>query len=216
MKSIFVAAFLFSSLSILHARTYESDPAHSEATFKIRHLLSKVTGRFDNWTSKFTIDDKTGNLSSLEATAKTESINTNNEKRDSHLKSEDFFATDKFPEIKFVAEKINLKKGQKAKVTGPLTLHGITKNVTWDIQYLGTAKDPLGNDRAALTATLPKLNRKDFGLTWNKPLEKAGEMLIGDEVTVEVNVEALAAKNEAPAPSAATETPTTKADKKKK
>jgi len=181
-----IAGVVSTSLS---AKTYDIDPAHSDVTFKIRHLLSNVSGRFDKWEGKFEVDEKTGALVNLEASVQTASINTNNKKRDDHLKSEDFFAADKFPDMKFISDKVNLKPNQLAKVPGQLTLHGITKAVVWEVEYLGTAKDPSGNDKAALSARIPKLSRKDFGLTWNKPLEKAGGMLIGDDVWIEVNAE---------------------------
>ncbi len=214
-KSLLTALIALSPLTLTGATTYEADLAHSDLTFKIRHLLSNVTGHFEDWKTTFTVDEKTGTLTSLQATVKAAIINTKNKKRDDHLRNEDFFDVKKFPEITFTSETVKIEKGKTAKLPGTMTMHGVTKPVTWEVEYLGTAKDPFGNEKAALTAKIPALNRKDFNLTWNKPLEKAGETLIGDTVAIEVNVEAGTKMDTTAKPSTTTTTEKTKNPNKK-
>lgn len=191
MSSNFIklTAILFLMASGLSAKTFEVDVDHTHIGFKIKHLvISNVEGRFTTFKGSFTTDDKTNALTGLEGTAVASSINTGNDKRDEHLRSPDFFDAKKFPEIKFVADKFNIAKGATGNVSGNLTMHGVTKPVTFVVEWRGDATDPWGNKKAALTATIEKLNRKDFGLNWNKALE-AGGVLVGDEVKVTLEIE---------------------------
>lgn len=172
----------------LSAKTFELDKDHTSVTFKIRHLLSNLQGRFTDFHGTFETDDKTGALVKVTAFVAAKSINTNNEKRDTHLRSADFFDAEKIPELKFVSDKFTIQKGQKGKMPGQMTIHGVTKPVVWEVEFHGEAKDPWGNDKGAFSATIETINRKDFGLTWNKALETGG-VLVGDEVKIEVDVE---------------------------
>jgi polyisoprenoid-binding protein YceI len=191
MKNFILTIVFFLSAQFgLHAKTFELDKAHSGVNFKIRHILSYVTGRFKDFKGTFEVDSKTGDLTSVEATVMAASIDTDNVDRDKHLRSADFFNADAegFKEMKFVSDKVAIKKGQTAKLPGKLTMHGVTKPVVFEVEFAGEAKDPKGNEKSAFVAKIDKLNRKDFGLNWNKTLE-AGGVLVGEDVSIEVNAE---------------------------
>ncbi len=196
----------------LDARTYEIDLDHSSVGFKIRHLLSHVQGRFKDFKGTFEIDDKTGALVSIKASIQAISIDTNVEKRDNHLRSPDFFDVQKFPTLEFVSDPFSLAQGQSGKIPGRLTLHGVTKPVVWDAEFAGEAQDPWGNKKAAFSLTMKRLNRKDYGLSWNKALETGG-LLVGEEVDIDVGVEGDLQKRANPAASIED---TTKVTNKKK
>jgi polyisoprenoid-binding protein YceI len=138
--------------------------------------------------------------SSVEFTIKTASIDTNNEGRDKHLRSADFFDAEKFPEITFKSTKVVAKGKDKFDVTGPLTMHGVTKEVTLPVTFLGSQKDPQGNDKAGFEVAAT-LNRKDFGIVYNRALD-AGGFVLGDEVWISINLETAKKKPEAAAPAA--------------
>jgi polyisoprenoid-binding protein YceI len=176
------------------ATTYKVDPSHTTVGFKIRHLFTNVTGRFDTFEGKIEFDMATPEATSVEGTIQAASINTSNEKRDNHLRGADFFATDTYPTITFkstAVTDIDAKK-KTAKLQGTLNMHGVEKEVVLDVAFLGSAKDPWGNTRAGFTATTT-INRKDFGVNWNETLDSGG-LLIGEEVAVEINVEGLVAQ----------------------
>jgi polyisoprenoid-binding protein YceI len=193
MKKILSVVVLASALvaQVAFATEFTVDPAHSSIGFSIRHLVSHVKGEFKEFEGKINMDEKKPEASKVEFTVKSDSINTNNEKRDNHLKSEDFFDAKKFPTLSFVSKKVASAGKNKMKVTGDLTIHGVTKPATFNVEYNGQMKDPWGNMRAGYSAT-SKINRKDFGLTWNKALE-AGGMMVGDDVEIALNVEAVKA-----------------------
>ena len=179
------------------ATPYELDRDHSTVGFHIRHLIGKVSGRFDKVTGTIDFDGK--NLAALKTQAdiETASINTNVEKRDQHLRSPDFFDVDnpkkpEFRTIHFLSGKVSDLAGNRFKIRGEITIHGITKSIVLDGEFLGEAKDPWGNLRAAFSAK-GTLNRKDFGLTWNKALETGG-VLVGDEVEIDLQIEAVRKK----------------------
>lgn len=175
------------------AAYYEVDASHSNVSFTIRHLVSKVMGDFSEYEGTFQFDEKKPNEASVNFTVKTNSLSTKNKKRDDHLKSPDFFNTEKFPTITFKSTKVNKTAGKnKFKVMGEMTMLGVTKPTTWDVEYTGKGGDPWGNTRTGFTATT-KVNRKDFGMNWNKVLDKGGVML-GEEVTLNLNVEAIEQK----------------------
>ena len=191
MKKFFsFLIFVLGASFALQAKTFEIDKAHTSINFKIRHLLSYVSGRFKDFKGSFQVDPKTGDLTSVEGTITAASIDTDNVDRDKHLRSPDFFNADAdgFRELKFTSEKVAIKKGTTGKLPGKMTIHGVTKPVVFEVEYAGEAKDPWGNEKSAFTAKIDKLNRKDFGLNWNKALE-AGGVLVGDEVNIEMNVE---------------------------
>ncbi|MFN7131434.1 MAG: YceI family protein [Myxococcales bacterium] len=171
------------------ASTWDIDSSHSSATFKVRHaMVSDVRGEFGKVAGVVNLDDKDVTKSTVEATIDASTINTRDEKRDGHLKSPDFFDVANHPTITFKSKKVAKAGKDKLKVTGDLTMRGVTKEVVLDVVTSGNeAKDPWGNVKRGATATT-KLNRKDFGLQWNKALETGG-LLVGEEVAVQLDIE---------------------------
>jgi polyisoprenoid-binding protein YceI len=193
----FAAAFVLLLASApLFADTYVVDKNHSEATFQIRHLVSKVSGKFDDFAGSIDIDEKNPASSNVTFTIKTASIDTGVADRDKHLRSGDFFDAEKNPEITFksTAVKATSKKNVYS-VTGDLTMRGVTKRITIPVEFLGFAKDPWGSQRAGFTLSTT-VNRKDYGINWNKALDNGG-YLLSDDVDITVNIEAAKAKPEA-------------------
>ena len=179
-------SFLLSSWGF--ASTWEIDPAHSSATFSIRHMtISNVRGEFGKVTGTVNWDDADVTKSTAEATIDATTINTHEPKRDAHLKSPEFFDVEKNPTITFKSTQVQKAGADHLKITGNLTIHGVTRPVILDATYTGIVKDPGGNTRRGASAKT-KLNRKDFGLTWNKSLE-AGGVLVGDEVDIALELE---------------------------
>jgi polyisoprenoid-binding protein YceI len=174
------------------ADTYTIDKNHSDVSFTVRHFASKVRGRFADFSGAVQADPSKPEASSVTFTIKAASIDTNNADRDNHLRSEDFFDAAKNPEITFKSTKMTPTGKDKYDVTGTLTIRGVSKEVTIPVAYLGSMKDPGGNDRASFELST-KLNRKDYGINWNKALDNGG-MLLSDEVEVNINVEAVKAK----------------------
>ncbi|MFN8587219.1 MAG: YceI family protein [Candidatus Eisenbacteria bacterium] len=176
--------------------TFNVDKSHSEVGFDVRHFFSKVHGRFNGFTGKIVFDEKTPANISVEASADANTIWTDNERRDGHLKSADFFDVEKFPTITFRSTKVVANGKNKYKITGDFTMHGVTKPVTFDAEFLGMGQVGVGGQswgtKAGFTATAV-INRKDFGVSWNKTLDNGGAML-ADEVTISLNLEADAAK----------------------
>jgi polyisoprenoid-binding protein YceI len=171
-------------------RTYEIDRAHSETTFQVRHLLTKVRGHFADFSGAIEFDAEHPEASSVRFTAKAASITTNDPKRDEHLRSADFFDVEKHPDLTFVSRRITSTGNDTFEVTGDLTIHGVTRSVSLPVNLLGLAKDPWGNEKLAFEAETT-LNRKDFGLNWNAALETGG-FLVGDEVKVNLEFQAAA------------------------
>jgi polyisoprenoid-binding protein YceI len=187
-----IAATLIAG-SAFAAEPFAVDKAHSEATFQIRHLVSRISGKFDDFTGNVAIDRANPAASTVEFTIKTASINTGNENRDKDLRSANFFEVDKFPEISFKSTSIK-PSGKKDvyDVTGAFTMHGVTKTVTLPVEFNGFIKDPWGNERAGF-GVHTTLNRKDYGINWNKVLDNGGTML-SDDVDINVNIEAVKKK----------------------
>lgn len=181
---------------------WQVDASHSSVQFSVRHMMvSNVRGEFRNLVGSATVDDADLTKSSIKAEVDAATINTGDGKRDEHLKSPDFFDVAKFPKLSFKSTKVE-KAGTQLKVTGDLTIHGVTKSVVLTADPpTSTVKDPWGNVKRGFSAT-GKLNRKDFGLTWNKVLE-AGGVAVGDEITITIDIEATQAKPAAPAPAPA-------------
>ncbi|MBI3543102.1 MAG: YceI family protein [Deltaproteobacteria bacterium] len=175
-----------------HTADFEVDPGHSRVGFKVRHLVSKTSGEFRDFGGRLVFDDKKPDGGKVDFTIKAASINTNEPKRDEHLKSPDFFDVKKFPTLSFTSKKLVPGSEGKYKLEGDLTIHGVTKPVTFDVDYHGVQKDPWGGTRAGFTATT-KVNRRDYGLTWNKALETGG-LLVGEDVEIELEIEALQKK----------------------
>jgi polyisoprenoid-binding protein YceI len=174
------------------ADTYAIDKGHSEAGFQIRHLVSKVHGRFDDFEGQIQIDREKPEASTVAFTVKTTSVDTSNADRDKDLRGPNFFDVEKFPEMTFKSTKIVAKDKEHFDVTGTLALHGVSKDVTVSVTSSGFAKDPWGGERAGFDVTTT-LNRKDFGMSWNKALDTGG-VLLGDEVQVQIAVEAVKKK----------------------
>lgn len=184
--STFVAGSAF-------AADYSVDPDHSTIGFKVRHLgISSVLGKFGDVKGEYSFDPADVKASKASATIVAKSVDTENEKRDKHLRSEEFLNTDKFPEIKFVSKEIKDIDGNEFKVVGDLTIHGVTKQVELESEFTGSTTDPWGNERTGFEAE-GKIDRRDFGLTWNKVLE-AGGLLVGEEVKIVLAVEGIKKK----------------------
>ena len=179
--------------SALAAEPFAVDKAHSEATFQIRHLVSRISGKFNDFTGNVAIDRANPAASSVEFTIKSASIDTGNENRDKDLRSANFFEVDKFPEISFKSTSIKpSSKKDVYDVTGTFTMHGVTKTITLPVEFNGFIKDPWGNERAGF-GIHTTLNRKDYGINWNKVLDNGGTML-SDDVDVNINIEAVKKK----------------------
>jgi polyisoprenoid-binding protein YceI len=171
-------------------RTFKIDKAHSEATFQVRHLITRVRGRFSDLEGTIQFDGAKPDQSSVSFTIKTNSIDTSEADRDKHLRSADFFAVDEHPTITFTSARVRRISANQFEVAGPLAIRGVKKEITVPVTFLGTAKDPWGNERAGFEAETT-INRKDFGLHWNAPLE-AGGFLVGDEVKINLSIQAIA------------------------
>ena len=172
------------------AVAYTIDPAHSTAGFKVRHLMvANVRGEFSGVTGAVVFDPGAPENSRVEARIDATTIHTRDDQRDAHLKSADFLDVEKFPAITFVSKKIAGSDGEW-KVTGDLTIHGVTKQVTLDVEGPAPeAKDPWGNMKSGATA-VTKISRKEFGMEFNMALETGGVM-VGDEITITLEVELL-------------------------
>jgi polyisoprenoid-binding protein YceI len=187
-RSLFVAAAVIAASPLLAADTYSVDKGHSEATFTVKHLVSKVSGRFNDFSGNVVIDAAKPEASSVEFTIKAASINTDNADRDKHLKTPDFFDVEKNPEITFKSSKVTPAGKDKFNVDGTLTLHGVSKQITLPVEFQGFVKDPWGNEKAGF-ALETTINRKDYGMVWNKALDQGG-YLLGDDVKIVINLEA--------------------------
>ncbi|MGA7220579.1 MAG: YceI family protein [Candidatus Sulfotelmatobacter sp.] len=165
------------------------DPVHSVAEFKVKHMMiSNVKGQFTRLKGALALDETNFENSRIEASIEAASINTRDDQRDGHLKSADFFDAEKYPELTFKSTEVTRVAADELAVAGELTIHGVAKNVVFNVEGpTQPAKDPWGNTRIGLSATT-KINRKDFGLTWNSPLETGG-ILVGDEITITLDVQ---------------------------
>ncbi len=176
------------ALAFAAVENFSVDPVHSEVSFTIRHLVSKVTGRFNQFEGDVMLDPSDPSTMSFTGKIMTASIDTNNERRDGHLKSPDFFDAAKFPEITFKS-KSAVKAGDAWTVTGDLTMHGVTKDVPLNVEILGVSPAPImGGIRVGMEVTT-KVNRKDFGVIWNSPVD--GGMMLGDDVWIKIGIEAV-------------------------
>lgn len=166
---------------------WEIDPSHSHVNFSVKHMMfSTVRGSFKVFSGKLHIDEQNPAASWVEAQADTASVDTSDANRDGHLRSADFFDAEQFPVLSFKSTNVE-RAGDGYKVTGDLTIHGVTKSVVFDAEYLGQGKNPYGVNVAGLSATT-KINRRDFGLTWSAALETGG-VLVGDDVKIEIDLE---------------------------
>jgi len=184
-----IAIFTLSIPVLGDAATWQIDPDHSSFQFKVRHLMvSNVKGDFTKAKGVVTIDERDIANLKLEITIDAASVNTGHAKRDEHLRNADFFDVAKHPTITFVSKRAEKAGMDRLKVIGDLTMHGVTREVTVDVEGpTQEVKDPLGNFRRGATATT-KINRKDFGLTWNRVLETGG-VVVGEDVDIFVEIE---------------------------
>lgn len=183
----FIATSFFCSAAF--AAKYELDKSHTNVAFVAPHLgVSKVKGRFDKFDGTFDFDPKTMKLDNVIINIRADSINTNEAKRDKHMRSPDFFYVEKYPELKFKSSKILYENDKPDKVEGDLTIRGVTKPVVLDVEYAGATADPMGNEVVTFEAKTT-VNRKDFGITWNKTLDKGG-WVVGDTIKIEIDGEA--------------------------
>ncbi|RIQ26251.1 YceI family protein [Jiangella rhizosphaerae] len=169
---------------------YTLDVAHSRLGFVARHaMVTKVRGAFNEFDGTAHIDGSDPSNSSVKIVIKTASVDTRNEQRDGHLRTNDFFEIDTYPEITFVSTAIAQKDETTFQVTGDLTIKDVTKSVTFDLEFTGAATDPFGNQRVGFDGSLV-INRKDWNVTWNAPLE-AGGVLVSEKVTLEFEISAI-------------------------
>ena len=180
--------------SVVHAEParWNLDPEHSTIEFRVAHMVvSQTTGRFMDYAGFIDLDAEVGTVKAIESTIKTGSVNTNHEKRDAHLRNADFLDVEHYPTIIFKMKSCK-KTAEGYTAVGDLTLHGVTKEITLAGHYNGATKDPWGNARAGFNAE-GKLNRKDFGMVWNKMLDSGG-LVVGDEVQIRLDIECIKAK----------------------
>ncbi|MCG7275849.1 YceI family protein [Corynebacterium singulare] len=171
------------------AGTYALDPAHTTIGFVARHaMVTKVRGNFNEFEGTLTVAENI-NESAANATVKTASIDTNNAERDEHVRNEDFFDVEKFPEMTFTATAFDVNEQGEGTVTGDLTIKGTTKSVDFKVEETGVAEDPFGNTRLGFEATT-SINRTDFGIDFNAPL-KTGGVLVSEYIKIELEVSAI-------------------------
>ena len=168
--------------------TWSIDPTHSEIGFKVKHMMfTNVSGKFNSFEATIQNEDDKFETSNISFSADVNSISTNNTDRDNHLRSADFFDVEKFAKLSFVSTGIVKVDENNFKVSGDFTIKDVTKNITLDAEYSGLMKDPWGNTKAGF-ALEGKINRKDFGLTWNAALETGG-VLVGEDVKLLIEVQ---------------------------
>lgn len=186
---LILAATLITVPALAGAATWQIDPAHAAVEFRVRHLMvAWVKGAFPDVAGTVEIDETDLTKSKVSVTIGSASIDTNNAKRDEHLRSADFLDSASYPALTFVSKKIVAEGGQLRQVIGDLTIRGTTREVTLNVEELTPAiKDPWGNTRRGATASA-EINRKDFGLNWNKALETGG-VVVGDEVRIALGIE---------------------------
>lgn len=171
------------------AKVYTVDSAHSSVGFTIRHFVSYVEGRFKEFTGNIDYDAANPASSTVNFTVQAQSINTDNDKRDDHLRSEEFFNASKYPTLSFVSKKVIARDKEHLDVVGEMTIHGVTKAITVPVTILGTTPGPKPNTELIGFRAEFTIDRKDFGLVWNRSLDKGGSVL-GDEVNIRLLVEA--------------------------
>ncbi len=163
------------------------DKAHSMTTFKVRHMMANVVGQFRDFDANISVDRANLSNSTVEFTIQATSIDTGNTNRDEHLRSADFFDVAKFPTITFKSVSIKETSKNAFDVTGDFTMHGVTKRITLPVSLLGIGKDGRGNEKAGLEIETT-INRKDYGVVWNRNLDEGG-FLLGDDVKISINLE---------------------------
>jgi len=197
-RSAVLAASLAFAAPALAGDTYSFDKAHTNVGFQVRHIFTNVSGKFTDFAGTIQVDRAKPESSTVEFTIQATSIDTSDQRRDQHLRSADFFDVANNPTITFKSAAVKANGKDSWLVTGDFTMHGVTKSVVLPVTLLGEGKDPMGNEKMGLETGLT-INRKDYGLTWNKALETGG-VLVGEEVKVQIAIEANKAKPPQPAP----------------
>jgi len=193
MKNVFrlvlvALALACASVATAAPATYKIDQNHTEVGFDVKHFFSKVHGSFKEFSGTVVFDPADVKNIKIDASAKTASVFTNNDRRDGHLRGADFFAADSFPTISFKSTSVKANGKDKYKITGDFTMRGVTKVVTFDGEFLGSGSVGAMGTKAGFTA-MTVINRKDYGVNWNKTLDQGGVML-GDDVTITLAIEA--------------------------
>jgi len=196
LKTVFLSALALAvglaAFDSAGAATYTIDSAHSSVGFQIKHLaIAKVNGSFTDFGGTFEFEKGEAAAWSVEATIQMASVDTGNDDRDDHLRNADFFDVEKFPVMTFTSTGVEMESDTEGKLLGDLTMHGVTKAVELDLEFNGAVTDPWGNDKVGFSA-YGKINRKDWGLNFNKVLD-TGSLMIGE--TVKISLEIEAAKN---------------------
>lgn len=192
MKTILKSLILFISItSFVQAENWRVNWQHSKVSFEIPYMeVTSVAGAFTKFDGAFDFDETSKKLDNIEFVISTNSIDTNNSKRDNHIKNKDFFNVSKYPKIEFKSNKTIYKNNSPVEIIGDLKLLAVTKPVKFKLKYKGSVKDPWDNDKVAqFFEAETTINRKDFGLTWNKDLDKGG-VLLGDDVSIKITIEA--------------------------
>ncbi len=187
MRQFLILVSVFVAVAV-QAEIYDIDSEHSEVGFRVKHLVGKVPGRFTKFSGTIDFTPGKPKIWKVDAAIDPASINTDNEKRDNHLRSADFFDVAKYPAMTFKSTKITIDKSELIKLYGELTMHGVTKPVVLNLEIGGTITDPWGNQKAGFSAK-GEINRKDFGIVWNKTLDSGG-LILGDDITVNIELEA--------------------------
>lgn len=188
MKKIITSVALLASMTIANAQTWQLDKSHSSVKFSVTHMMvSETEGNFKSFTGNVSAQKEDFSDLNADFNIQVNSINTDDEKRDGHLKSPDFFDAEKYPTITFKSTSFKKADEKTYKLAGQLTMHGVTKPVTFDVKYNGTAKDPYGNTKAGFRASTV-VKRSDYNISWNKVLDTGG-FALSDDVQVFVNIE---------------------------
>ena len=189
LKGLLALSFSALIATAAQAATYVIDPAHSNFGFSAKHLtVSEVHGNFSDVAGTITYDPAKMDANAAEVTIQAKSINTGNEQRDGHLRTGDFFDTEKFPAITFKSTSATVT-GTTLSLTGDLTIKGVTKTVTLPLEVSGPIKNPMGGDQVIGASGQLKINRQDYGVSWNKQMDQGG-YVVGDDVTININIEA--------------------------
>ena len=188
---VLAAAVFAGAPAVSAGEKLKIDPEHSSVGFSVRHLFTRVQGRFTKFSGTLEFDAKAIEAAKVSATIQAASVDTNVAERDNDLRSKRFFDVEKFPTLDFITTKVEKVGGQRFKVHGKLTMHGVTREVVLDAEFLGAGKDPWGNQRYGFHAATT-VDRKDFDMQWNEALETGG-VLVGDDIEVVLDIEAVPA-----------------------
>jgi len=186
--TVLVTALSAAAPASATAWVYTEDDAHSEVSFRVRHIVTKVRGDFRDFDLRIVRDDEDPSASSVEFTARVASIDTENEKRDNHLRSADFFDVEAFPLMTFKSTSVEQVSDTEYSVTGDLTIRDVTKSVTLPVSFSGDIADAQGRVKAGFSAST-RIDRREYGVTWNRPVDSGG-LLLGDDVEITIEIEA--------------------------